>query len=105
MTVFSFVLMAAVLTTTSRLASKYASIDLPISVWLVDFQAGVENFGRALAAMFGLSHLVYYSHQILIHRSAVLTMTSVHAYISLSMVVSESRALRKSRKHLDESLA
>ena len=38
----------------------YASIDFPISVGLVDFQAGVENLGCALAAKFGLSLRVSY---------------------------------------------
>jgi hypothetical protein len=35
---------------------------------------------------------------LLIYQSAVLTLTSVHAYMSLSMAVSESRALRKLSK-------
>jgi hypothetical protein len=37
---------------------------------------------------------------LLIYQSAVLTLTSVHAYMSLSMAVSESRALRKLSKKI-----
>ena len=71
-----------------------------------NFQADVENLGRAFAPKFGLSHLVpvYYRNKILIYPSAMLTLTSVHACLHI-VISGPGRYVSSVKIHLDESLA